>query len=357
MLQLLSLAHGFAAPQPFSGPFWNLASQATGPWDQYWWLFDWRDGGKSTCAPGHAKYQMAFVSRAEKDGAYGDDHSASIEIYKQAACTYWYLDNDQVLRWYAKGYDAPAAALTNISAGTRFLAFDGWSQWKRDPTSTLTLSDGKRRFDLAGAGMSSGMGPEAWVYGTRCDQATRKVPTYMTVPDAPVTADVIVSRKNPAATVDDANHNCGVGSEAAFDSPNWAAACTFVPDWQWAAIYRSGGNWSGGQKLQYVGYSETADGDASAVGACEEWWFAEGLGVVAIAKFPMLTYAGCRAVLAGTAPRGRPDSPDAQFAAYGDQMAGMAVLVDSCADDPTQCEACAWPGGGRGAGGECIGRK
>ena len=49
--------------------------------------------------------------------------------------------------------------------------------------------------------------------------------------------------------------------------------------------------------------------------------------------------------------------PDAQFAAYGDQMAGMAVLVDSCADDPTQCEACAWPGGGRGAGGECIGRK
>ena len=130
-----------------------------------------------------------------------------------------------------------------------------------------------------------------------------------------------------------------------------------MPDWQWAAIYRSGGNWSGGQKLQYVGYSETADGDASAVGACEEWWFAEGLGVVAIAKFPMLTYAGCRAVLAGTAPRGRPDSPDAQFAAYGDQMAGMAVLVDSCADDPTQCEACAWPGGGRGAGGECIGRK
>ena len=161
MLQLLSLVHGFAAPQPpFSGPFWNLASQATGPWDQYWWLFDWRDGGKSTCAPGHAKYQMAVV-----------------------------------------------------------------------------------------------------------------------------------------------------------------------------------------------------DGDASAVGACEEWWFAEGLGVVAIAKFPMLTYAGCRAVLAGTAPRGRPDSPDAQFAAYGDQMAGMAVLVDSCADDPTQCEACAWPGGGRGAGGECIGRK
>ena len=187
MLQLLSLAHGFAAPQPFSGPFWNLASQATGPWDQYWWL----------CKPRHA----------------------------------------------------------------------------------------------------------------------------------------------------------------AFDSPNWAAACTFVPDWQWAAIYRTGGNWSGGQKLQYVGYSETADGDASAVGACEEWWFAEGLGVVAIAKFPMLTYAGCRAVLAGTAPRGRPDSPDAQFAAYGDQMAGMAVLVDSCADDPTQCEACAWPGGGRGAGGECIGRK
>ena len=57
------------------------------------------------------------------------------------------------------------------------------------------------------------------------------------------------------------------------------------------------------------------------------------------------------------APRGRPDSPDAQFAAYGDQMAGMAVLVDSCADDPTRCEACAWPGGGRGAGGECIGRK
>ena len=53
---------------------------------------------------------MAIVSRAEKDGAYGDDHSASIEIYKQAACTYWYLDNDQVLRWYAKGYDAPAAA-------------------------------------------------------------------------------------------------------------------------------------------------------------------------------------------------------------------------------------------------------
>ena len=197
MLQLLSLAHGFAAPQPFSGPFWNLASQATGPWDQYWWLckprhspatsrrparprlsacnwrgsVDWRDGGKSTCAPGHAKYQMAVVSRAEKDGAYGDDHSASIEIYKQAACTYWYLDNDQVLRWY------------------------------------------------------------------------------------------------------------------------------------------------------------------------------------------MLTYAGCRAVLAGTAPRGRPDSPDAQFAAYGDQMAGMAVLVDSCADDPTQCEACAWPGGGRGAGGECTGSK
>ena len=224
MLQLLSLAHGFAAPQPpFSGPFWNLASQATGPWDQYWWLFDWRDGGKSTCAPGHAKYQMAIVSRAEKDGAYGDDHSASIEIYKQAACTYWYLDNDQVLRWYAKGYDAPAAALTNVSAGTRFLAFDGWSQWKRDPTSTLTLSDGKRRFDLAGAGMSSGMGAEAWVYGTRCDQATRKVPTYMTVPDAPVDADVIVSRKNPSATVDDANHNCGVGSEAAFDSPNWHA--------------------------------------------------------------------------------------------------------------------------------------
>ena len=37
MLQLLSLAHGFAAPQPFSGPFWNLASQATGPWDQYWY--------------------------------------------------------------------------------------------------------------------------------------------------------------------------------------------------------------------------------------------------------------------------------------------------------------------------------
>ena len=118
MLQLLSLAHGFAAPQPFSGPFWNLASQATGPWDQYWWL----------CKPRHSP-------------------------------------------------------------------------------------------------------------------ATSRRP----------------------------------------------ARCTFVPDWQWAAIYRTGGNWSGGQKLQYVGYSETADGDASAVGACEEWWFAEGLGVVAIAKFPMLT--------------------------------------------------------------------
>ena len=50
-------------------------------------LFDWRDGGRSTCAPGHPTYQMAVVSRAEKDGAYGDDHSASIEIYKQAACT------------------------------------------------------------------------------------------------------------------------------------------------------------------------------------------------------------------------------------------------------------------------------
>ena len=241
MLQLLSLAHGFAAPQPFSGPFWNLASQATGPWDQYWWL----------CKPRHSPATSRRPARP-----------------RVSACN-----------------------------------------------------------------------------------------TYMTVPDAPVDADVIVSRKNPSATVDDANHNCGVGDEAAFDSPNWAAACTFVPDWQWAAIYRSGGNWSGGQALQYVGYSETADGDASAVGACEEWWFAEGLGVVAIAKFPMLTYAGCRAVLAGTAPRGRPDSPDAQFAAYGDQMAGMAVLVDSCADDPTQCEACAWPGGGRGAGGECIGRK
>ena len=72
-----------------------------------------------------------------------------------------------------------------------------------------------------------------------------------------------------------------------------------------------GGNWSGGQALQYVGYSETADGDASAVGACEEWWFAEGLGVVAIAKFPMLT-AGCRAVFAGTAPRGRYSAPSSR---------------------------------------------
>ena len=51
----------------------------------------------------------------------------------------------------------------------------------------------------------------------------------MTVPDAPTDADVIVSRKNPGSTVDDANHNCGVGDQAAFDSPNWAASCTFVP--------------------------------------------------------------------------------------------------------------------------------
>ena len=220
---------------------------------------------------------------------------------------------------------APAAALTNVSAGTRFLAFDGWSQRKRDPTSTLTLSDGKRRFDLAGAGMSSGMGAEAWVYGTRCDQATRKVPTYMTVPDAPVTADVIVAAKP------------GDGRRRQPQLRRRQRGRLRLAQLGGGVHLRAGlavgGNLPLGRQLERRPEAAVrrllGDGRRRRVG---------GRGVRGMVvrrgarrrRDRKVSDAHVRRV--PRRPRGhraaRPaDSPDAQFAAYGDQMAGMAVLI------------------------------
>ena len=99
MLQLLSLAHGFAAPQPFSGPFWNLASQATGPWDQYWWL----------CKPRHSP---ATSRRPARPRLSACNWRGSVEISMEP-----YYSGSVGAAWLSRG---AAKAIANIRGGGEY---------------------------------------------------------------------------------------------------------------------------------------------------------------------------------------------------------------------------------------------
>jgi hypothetical protein len=116
--------------QPAASPYWPrpLFDDPSSSNDAYWWVYDWHDGARSTCADATPK-RAAITAGYLHDGAFGDDgielakRLLSISFFKDQPCTYWDPGRNRVLREYAWGWLPPAVRVADPNPA--FLAFRG----------------------------------------------------------------------------------------------------------------------------------------------------------------------------------------------------------------------------------------
>jgi hypothetical protein len=154
------------------------------------------------------------------------------------------------------------------------------------------------------------------------------IPIYATVPDIPLDAHVVHYRRQ---NTDDSYCNFPQGAQGWQDEqgcdpvarPQCGCECTPQPDVAWSVYWRQ--LTYDGKQVQYAGLSETQDVPGSK-GPCEEWWFAEDVGPIFIAKYPNKTRGNCETLLNASTI----NNPQQHLDGRLNELVGYIRLVDKC---------------------------
>jgi hypothetical protein len=321
--------------------FWPLPSAGSG--QVYWWVYSWKYGAyldsppTAANCPDQAPMKVGVSARYYNDGAFLNDTSLiAINYFKDHACTYRDPGREAILRWYSRGFQPSATTVVdhegsaNYSAS--FLSFRGDGRWMPDRSLQTEFRDasGATKQTVNGRYAPTVNSQHAYIDGFSYSFADGDFPVYGTLPDRPLSADVVVTRQSVPGQIDDEGIYCRYAAgQSGWDAQRYQLTnCTTYPPVKWAVYFRRTSFTYQGKQVQYVGYSETPD--AGGAGACEEWWFAEDIGPIYIAKYRPQDWAACKQVLAATSAGGQVSNPAAHFQQRMPQLRGWLELLESC---------------------------
>jgi len=322
--------------------FWPLPPSGS----TYWWMYDWHKGPFSGCSGSDPKKVGIAAGRLNDQAFHNDTGLISFSFFKDDACAYWGPGKDEILRWYSRGYQPSQLAAVPGS----FLSFRGDSRWLVDRTGATQFVQGGLILDSVNGRYTASLGGTfPFDGGTRYQWsnglADSQFPSYAVLPDAMRTGDVVVSR-DPGRRVPSnlavapvycsylgQNPTDAQRQQAWANERNTPDACTPV-NAGFAIFMRSTTYRYQGHAVQYVGYSEWAE-DASGprangAGACEEWWYAQDVGPIAVVSY--------RGALLDAASAGNPRTCKQQLTAFngGNVSADPFVTIRQAASTANQ---------------------
>ncbi len=366
---LLLLATSAEAATPIKN-FWPMSDVSSGI-NRPWWRYTWTNGEAFTfpfnwiCTTGAQQDTLTYLSR--NDHAFAPPRTqVVVNMTKENICGYWSPTTGRHLRWYSEGWKEAKGSENVHGDILNFLSFRGWTLWERDTSvntglfNTLLYPGISPSYVIAGGtgdyiagSMARQRHLKKGVLGTRV-AAERKFPTYGIVPDESVKLKLRLTSGHPElgpnflqqydfghwynrGNVNGVTyHGCGPVA----DITTASATCEGEPVgnikavWRLRTIpsdYKYIDKLGNSHDVIYSGFAEGIDGDAI---VCEEWFFAEDIGPIAMAQYPITTTVGqCLDKLAlahgGVSdPEGYYANPDTR-----ERIIGFQWLEDYCLDN------------------------
>lgn len=370
--------------------YWPLPTAGSN--QVYWWKYRWFAKGIadqiSECKQTQNQY-AAISAQYFNDGAFGTSSSSllSLSYFKDHKCLYWEPLDDTILRTYIDDYKTSTnsiADLAGIIAQRAFLSAKGHSQWypyrnsatqcvkvdttlpdlvDKDPTNTSTrfYKPGVTQptFNINGRytqniGTKNGSNCDyyhsAFAGGYRADfeSGGTPIPTYSLIPRVPFNGEIYVSKRPNVGTIYDRQmlYRIGAGDWAGMRSTTHPTTATKIY-FEWGMSIRQTSITYQGHPVMYIGFAEPGVNMATGnpdVGACEEWWVAQGIGPIYIARYTdgyklnnganwmnNSTVDHCKSYLAVTSNEF--NNPETHFDKVGTYMTGYLKLEDYCISD------------------------
>lgn len=279
---------------------------------KFWWSYRWYDGPRRQCPNDGRVRNVAIVADYLNDGAYNDSSLLSLSFFKDDPCTYWWSNNNGILRWYSKRmvnsntwiYDSDPYNPDNYV--NQFFSFRGLSMWTpyRGGASVTGISDPSRtttdlynasnglvrqisgRYAVNIDGVFTYNGGYTYTYN---DGDNAQIPNYPIFGNRKIDRDIVLSRNSSYRTTPVTS---GYVQKRYF-SGDWnlqRSGTTPSTSYDKADIKymrKTSFTWEG-KPVYYVAYMELGDSSStgpSGEGSCEEWWYAQDIGPIYIAAY------------------------------------------------------------------------
>lgn len=383
IIALCLLAVPFVQPaeaQVVEQDFWPMddVSDLNRPW----WRFRWTNGGnypQDKCAVDFTRHctkgeqQDGLIYLSTNQHAFEPPRTQTVvNVVKEDFCGYWSPTTDRQLRWYAEGWKE-AMATEEAGETLSFLSFRGWTEWTMGEQNTgiyttslyPPMPDADFVVDGAiGAYREKTMARQVHLENNVWSGAEDKFPTYTAVPDESLPLELQITSGQaelggnffeqhdgtswqPRGT-DIQNltyHGCNAVLEDGDEGMATASAtCMSGSDIDpgglavWRLSTRPTSYQFNGHDVIYVAYAEgpeAADvpGVPGGTVVCEEWFFAENVGPIAIAQLPIMdSVQQCIDELAMS--NGGLADPQAYYQSQAtlDRIIGYQWLEDYCHD-------------------------
>ncbi|MEM7352555.1 MAG: hypothetical protein AAF657_17275 [Acidobacteriota bacterium] len=380
---LLLVLAAEAAAVPPTQDFWPMNEVSSGV-NRPWWHFKWTNGGTYPpdsdieCPAGDVQDTLTYLSL--NNHAFDPRSHTVVNMVKEGRCAYWAPTGNQEseahLRWYTEGWQEALASANSAGETLNFISFRGWTIWERDTSvnnNTATyhspLSSGMAE-DYVIEGATGSYRPNTVARQRHLignDPTSRllaeaQFPTYAVVPDESLRLRLQLTSGQPdlgpirfqqhdgSAWQDRGNvanltyRGCpgvtgGPGAIATLSpycdgepvSPTHEAVWRL---WTRPTDYKYEDKDGIEREVIYTAYVEGIEGIEDQKMVCEEWFFAEGVGPIAIAELPATaSIADCFEQLAMS--NCGLDDPYAYYnsSATQDRIIGFQWLEDYCLDN------------------------